>query len=155
MAMATATHELRSQGLELGSRWAGPVAGVLAAWFMGLHMWAMNQAVIAKAIPALYGLEGAAAGWIVHLAHGAALGALFALAVESDLVPVRTPARCAGLAVAWGVALWVGMAALLMPVWLSAVGFANAPPFPNFAPPSLFWHVLYGIGLGAVYTVVR
>lgn len=38
-----------------------------------------------------------------------------------------------------------------MPVWLQTVGFASAPSFPNFAPPSLFWHVLFGLVLGVVY----
>lgn len=50
---------------------------------------------------------------------------------------------------------WVLLAALLLPVWLSAVGFPTAPPFPNVALPSLLWHLVYGVVLGAVFASVR
>lgn len=153
--MATPTQEIETRELDLGHHLAGAVAGVAGAWFMGLHMWAMNSGVLAGAIPGLYGLSGPLAGWVVHLVHGGALGFGFAALVESDLVTVDTWSRCVGLAVAFGVALWVVLAALLMPVWLQAVGFANAPAFPNFAPPSLFWHVLFGLVTGLFYPLLR
>lgn len=41
-----------------------------------------------------------------------------------------------------------------MPVWLPAVGSPANPPFPNFAAPSLLWHVVYGLVLGGVYAVL-
>ena len=43
------------------------------------------------------------------------------------------------------------LAALVMPVWLGAVGSPASPPLPNFAPPSLLWHVVYGLVLGGIY----
>lgn len=153
--MATPTREIETHDLALGPYLAGLVAGVAGSWFMGLHIWAMNPGVLQGAIPALYGLSGALAGWIVHLGHGAALGLGFAALVESDVVTVDTWGRCVGLAVLWGIALWVVLAALLMPVWLQAVGFAMAPSLPNFAPPSLFWHVLFGVVLGTFYPFLR
>lgn len=153
--MATPTREIETRELDLGHRLAGVVAGITAAWFMGLHMWAMNSGVLDAAIPGLYGLSGPLAGWIVHLGHGAVLGLGFAAVVESDVVTVDTWGRCIALAVAWGVLLWVVLAAVLMPVWLQAVGFANAPSLPNFAPPSLFWHALFGLALGVVYPLAR
>jgi hypothetical protein len=42
-----------------------------------------------------------------------------------------------------------------MPVWLGTVGFPAAPPLPNFAVPSLLWHLVYGVALGLVYPAVR
>lgn len=153
--MEAPTREIQTHELDLGHRVAGLVAGVAGAWFMGLHIWAMNRAVLVGAIPGLYGLSGPLAGWVIHLGHGAVLGLAFAALVEADVVAVNTWGRCIGMAVAWGVVLWVVLAALLMPVWLQAVGFANAPSFPNFAPPSLFWHVLFGLVTGGVYPLAR
>jgi hypothetical protein len=40
-----------------------------------------------------------------------------------------------------------------MPAWLSAVGSPASPPLPNFAPPSLVWHLVYGGVLGGVYAI--
>jgi hypothetical protein len=42
-----------------------------------------------------------------------------------------------------------------MPLWLRAVGFPQVPPFPNFAVPSLLWHVVYGAVLGVAYAATR
>lgn len=55
----------------------------------------------------------------------------------------------------YGVVIWVVLAALVMPVWLGAVGFPSPPPFPNFAVPSLLWHLVYGAVLGAVFPAVK
>ncbi|PSP48965.1 histidine kinase [Halobacteriales archaeon QH_1_68_42] len=47
--------------------------------------------------------------------------------------------------------LFVHLSQGVMPLWLSAVGSPASPPFPNFAVPSLLWHVVYGVFLGGVY----
>jgi hypothetical protein len=114
----------------------------------------MNAAVLEGAIPGLYGLFGGIAGWAVHLSHGAVLGVVFAAIVESGVVG-RSVGRVVGLGLLWGVVTWVGLAALVMPLWLSAVGFPMAPPFPNFAVPSLLWHAVYGGVLGVAYAALR
>lgn len=122
---------------------------------MGLLILAMNPPTLEVAIPSLYGLApppNAGLGMAVHVAHGAALGLAFAAIVAR--FGVRDTSRLVGLGVAWGVATWAIFAALLMPVWLSAVGSPANPPFPNFAMPSLLWHVVYGLGLGGVYAVL-
>jgi hypothetical protein len=45
-----------------------------------------------------------------------------------------------------------------MPLWLSAVGFANEPPFPNFGIPatlmSAMTHIVYAVPLALVYYFV-
>lgn len=135
---------------------AGVVGGIAGGIAMGALMLVMNDAVIAVAIPSLYSLApppNIPVGMAVHVFHGAVLGLVFAgvaSALESD-----SKGKIIGLGIAWGVVIWIALAALLMPVWLSAVGSPASPPFPNFAPPSLLWHVVYGLVLGGVYVAVE
>lgn len=134
---------------------AGILGGLLGALVMGGLMLLMNEAVIAVAIPSLYFLApppNATLGIAVHLFHGAVLGLVFA--GVASLFEVESPGSVLGLAVAWGVVVWIALAALLMPVWLGVVGSPASPPFPNFALPSLFWHVVYGAVLGGVYVTM-
>jgi hypothetical protein len=135
---------------------AGVVGGIVGALAMGVLVLAMNTPTLAVAIPSLYGLAPPAsvgAGLFVHVSHGAVLGVAFAGLVGAfDLD--STGARV-GAGVGWGVATWVVLAALVMPAWLSAVGSPASPPLPNFAPPSLLWHAVYGVVLGGVYTAVE
>ena len=139
----------------VGGNWrAGLAGGVVGAAAMGGLVLAMNAATLAVAIPSLYALApppNPGVGLFVHISHGAVLGVAFAGVVgafDLDSTPLRI-----GAGVAWGVATWIGLAALVMPVWLSVVGSPASPPFPNFAPPSLLWHATYGAVLGGVYAV--
>lgn len=138
---------------ELSGNWqAGVVGGVAGALAMGGLVLAMNAPTLAVAIPSLYALApppNVGVGMFVHVSHGAVLGVVFAALVGAS--NVESAGKRVGLGIAWGVATWVGLAALLMPLWLSAVGSPASPPFPNFAPPSLLWHVVYGVVLGGVY----
>lgn len=139
-----------------GSWKGGVVAGLAGATVMSVVMLAMGATnVLAGAIPGLYGLAlppNLPAGLVVHLSHGAVLGVIFAALVGAASVERPTQLVAAGLG--WGVVTWVALAALVMPLWLSAVGFASPPPFPNFAVPSLLWHVTYGVVVGAAYTAI-
>ena len=129
---------------------SGVLSGLAGAAAMTALMLAMGATpVIAGAIPGLYGLTPPAnplAGIVVHLSHGAVLGV--GLAAIADATGLTEAKQLVGVGAVYGVATWVVLAALLMPVWLSTVGFPNAPPFPNFAPPSLLWHVTYGVVAG-------
>jgi hypothetical protein len=153
-SMSTTTETVSDTG-ELGGNWqAGVLGGIAGALVMGGLVLAMNPPVLAVAIPSLYGLApppNPGLGMVVHVSHGAVLGVIFA-AIAGTFGVERTAQRV-GLGVAWGVVTWIGLAALLMPVWLSVVGSPASPPFPNFAPPSLLWHVVYGAVLGGVYAV--
>lgn len=134
----------------------GTVCGAVAALVMGGLMLAMNDAVLAVAIPSLYGLAPPATpavGMAVHLFHGAVLGVVFAGIVGA--VGTDSTGKLVGLGVGWGVVTWAVLAALVMPVWLSAVGSPASPPFPNFAPPSLLWHVVYGLVLGGMFAATE
>jgi hypothetical protein len=135
-----------------GSWQAGVAGGIVGALAMGVLVFVMNSATLAVAIPSLYGLApppNPGVGMIVHVSHGAVLGVVFAGIVGA--LEVESPGKIVGAGIAWGVVTWIVLAALLMPVWLSAVGSPASPPFPNFAVPSLLWHVVYGLGLGVVY----
>jgi hypothetical protein len=136
---------------------AGAVGGLVAGVIMGLLMQVLMPGVISVAIPALYGLEGAVAGWLIHLVNSLIFGALFGVAVSRG--PLVTYGRriglSTGLGIAYGILVWFVAAGFVMPVWLQSVGFAGAPPVPNLAPMSLIIHVVFGAILGAIYPVVR
>jgi uncharacterized membrane protein YagU involved in acid resistance len=62
------------------------------------------------------------------------------------------PGASIGAGAAYGLAIWVVLAVLVMPVWLSAVGSPANPPLPNISAMSAIGHLAYGIVLGAAYT---
>ena len=128
------------------------VGGIVGAAVMGALIVLMNDTVIAVAIPSLYTLappQNPAAGLFVHVSHGAVLGVVFA--GIAGAVGADSTGKLLGLGALWGVVTWAVLAALVMPMWLGAVGSPASPPLPNFAPPSLLWHVVYGLVLGGVY----
>jgi hypothetical protein len=133
---------------------SGLVGGLAGAVVMAILITLMNPPTLAAAIPGLYGLSEMAAGWAVHLFHGAVLGVVFAGIVEVGFEDAGR-STVMGLALAWGVLTWIVLAALVMPVWLGAVGFPKTPPLPNFAVPSLLWHLVYGAVLGVVFPALR
>jgi hypothetical protein len=140
------------------SSWiTGVLAGIAGSVVMAAAMIAMGATpVLAGAIPALYTLApppSGVAGLFVHLSHGAVLGVIFLAILNA--ADVHDPRRVVAAGIGYGVLAWVLLAALLMPIWLQTVGFANAPGFPNFAPPSLLWHVVYGATLGAVVVALE
>jgi hypothetical protein len=155
MSQATETRTPTSTPTNTG--WtSGVLGGLLGAAAMAILVSVMNPATLQVAIPSLYGLappENGVLGWVVHLSHGAVLGLVFVALVN------RTDHResvrgLVGGGILWGVVTWAVLAALLMPLWLSAVGSPANPPFPNFAIPSLLWHVVYGAVLGGTVAVL-
>jgi hypothetical protein len=154
--MSTTTETSRQTTATTASWQAGVVGGIAGGIVMGALMLAMGaDAVLGVAIPSLYTLApppNVAAGLFVHISHGAVLGVVFAALVGA--AGVDSTGKLVGLGAGWGVLTWIALAALVMPLWLSAVGSPASPPFPNFAPPSLLWHVVYGVVLGGVYGAV-
>jgi hypothetical protein len=153
--MSTSTEPTTETGVRLADWQAGVVGGIAGAVVMAVLISIMNAAVLQGAIPALYGLSGGIAGWVVHLSHGAVLGVAFAALVDRVYPGRQSTGTVVGLGLLWGIVTWVGLAALVMPLWLSVVGFPMAPPFPNFAVPSLLWHAVYGGLLGVGYAALR
>lgn len=151
--MSTTTATDHTTGSVSGDWRAGTAGGIVGGLAMGALVIAMNAATLAVAIPSLYGLAPPPApgvGLVVHVSHGAVLGVAFAGIVAA--LGIDSDAWVVGLGLGWGVATWAVLAALVMPVWLGAVGSPANPPVPNFAPPSLLWHLVYGVVLGGVYT---
>jgi hypothetical protein len=150
--MSTATERTEPAQSVTGSWQAGVLGGVVGALAMGGLMLATNEPTLAVAIPSLYALApppNVAAGLFVHLSQGAVLGVGFAALV--GVLELDSTGKLLAGGIAWGVVTWAVFAALVMPLWLSAVGSPASPPFPNFAVPSLLWHVVYGVVLGGVY----
>ncbi|WP_144904744.1 DUF6789 family protein [Halobellus captivus] len=150
--MATETSTTRAAQTEDNAWQYGVIAGAIAAIVMGALMVMQMRPVIEVAIPSMYFLMGGAAGFTIHVAHGAVLGVVFAAfaATQTDL----TTAKAIAYGVGYGVVLWVVLAVLVMPIWLSAVGSPANPSLPNVNVMSLVGHVVYGAVLGGVYAVL-
>lgn len=152
MSSETATQQ--RTGTETAFAWKpGLIAGLVGGVVMGIMLQTMMTPVIEMGIPAMYGLSGLAAGWVAHLFHAAVLGVAFAYIVNTAGWADRAAEYGSGigLGLGYGVVLWIVLAVLVMPIWLSAVGFAGAPPFPNINVMSLVGHLVYGAVLGAVF----
>lgn len=156
--MASETGTATATDGAMGGKWfGGALAGVLAGVVMGALLMVTMRPVVEVAIPALVGLSGLPAGWVVHLVNSAIFGLAFAGIASAGPLASYTDSPGTGLAVGvgYGVVVWVVAAALVMPIWLSAVGFPNAPAVPNFNATSLLGHVAFGAVLGAVYPLVE
>ena len=162
--MATETRTTTGLRTVRSSEWTvGAVGGFVGSILFGLIMqYVMPPPLLEIVIPAMYGIEGpaVAAGWALHLFHGVVLGLAYVALVQYQ--PFRDPARRLGgsliLGVCYGVLTTVLLAVLVMPIWLSAVGFPAAPPFPNIAIPgtilSLVGHIVYALPVAVGYALV-
>ncbi|RLM91019.1 histidine kinase [Halobellus sp. Atlit-38R] len=151
--MATDTATQTTAQTETNAWQYGVVAGVVAAIVMGGLMAMQMRPVLEVAIPSMYFLTGGFAGFTIHVAHGAVLGVVFAAiaSTQADL----TIAKSTALGVGYGVVLWIVLAVLVMPIWLSVVGSPANPPLPNVSVMSLVGHVVYGVVLGGAYAALR
>ncbi|WP_336001273.1 histidine kinase [Halorientalis halophila] len=131
-------------------------AGLAGGAVMGVLFSVLMTPVIEMAIPALVGLSGGVAGWVVHMSISAVFGVVFAALVT--LTPLSEfadqPLALLGLGLAYGAVLWIVAAGIVMPVWLSAVGFPMAPPVPNLSPLSLGTHLVFGAVVGLLYPYI-
>lgn len=124
---------------------------------MGVLFSVLMPPVIENAIPALVGLSGGVAGWVVHMSISAVFGVVFAAALtQPRLVAVaESLGGVVSLGLVYGVILWVVAAGVIMPLWLSAVGFPSPPPLPNLGLMGLFTHLAFGVVLGVSYHYLR
>ncbi len=154
--MATETATATNVSTETGDWKAGVAGGLVGGLVFGAMMSVMTPPVLEMGIPAMYGIEGPAGaiGWAIHMSHGAIIGLGFAAiaSVKPDLA--ESAGTSVGVGVGYGFLVWVALAVIVMPIWLSAVGFPGAPPLPNVGVESLVGHVVYGAVLGAVYPLV-
>ncbi|PSP54666.1 histidine kinase [Halobacteriales archaeon QS_1_67_19] len=133
----------------------GALAGLAGGVVMGAMLTVQMTPVIEVAIPSMYGLSGMAAGWVAHLFHSIVLGVVFAGIAGAAPQYATSTGRSTALGIAYGVALWIVLAAIVMPIWLSAVGSPASPRLPNFNPMSLVGHAVYGAVLGAAFPSLR
>lgn len=147
----------RGEGGRLGIDNASWISAVTAGWLAGIvmgHVFHFGLDIM-PTIGALYGVQNVVGGWLAHLFHST----LFALAFAGlvYLEPFREFAETyrGGLILGsgYGVALWAGGAAILMPIWLRSAGI-TAPAPPDLAVGALLAHLLYGAVLGTAYPAV-
>ena len=163
MSTETQTQSTTGIGQITTNQWAaGAAGGFVGSVIFGLMMqYIMPPPMLEVVLPAMYGIEGPAlmTGWATHQFHGVVLGLAYVALVQ--LNPFKRAARtlrgALGLCVGYGIVTTPVLAVLVMPLWLSAVGFAGAPPFPNIAIPgtilSLAGHIVFAVPLVIAYTV--
>jgi hypothetical protein len=155
MASRVRTRTIERTGAALESWQAGAVGGIAGAIAFGALMAVQMPAMLEMGIPAMYGLEGGLVGWIIHVSHGAVLGVVFAAVLAVAGQSQRGVIRTTALGLAYGVVVWIGLAVIVMPIWLSIVGFPMAPPLPNVDVGSLVGHAVYGVVLGVAYAFLE
>lgn len=147
----------------------GAVGGFIGSMAFGLIMaFIMPPPMLEVVIPNMYGVGATPedpaimAGWFFHIYHGVLLGLLYVAFVEWQ--PIRSwwdPRKISGgivHGIIWGVITTVALAVIAMPLWLQAVGFPEAPPFPNIGPGSiigLIGHIIYALPVGIIYALYR
>lgn len=134
--------------------WA-TLTGVLAGVVMGGFFVATTD--VLPVIGSLYGVESPVIGMVTHLFHSVIFALMFAGGAVHPLFAGRlaTPTRGGLAGAAWGTALWLVAAGVVMPLLLRGVGTMTTLPLPNLPPVGLASHVLWGAVLGVSYTLVR
>lgn len=145
----------------------GTVGGALGSLLFGVLLWAIDPDIVAVAIPAIYGFNPAGAiGWALHLVHGSVLGIVFGFLVsrepilgaltadvETDFIAAMGPGIRLTLAGAvYGLAVWAILPVIVLPIWMAVAGVTD-PRFPAIAFESLVGHLLFGLLLGALFSV--
>lgn len=102
-----------------------------------------------------------------HLVHGLVLGVVFGFLVTRDpiigtltadvetgfIAAIGPSARITLAGLVYGLAIWGLLPVLVLPVW-GTVGSVGNPAFPVVAFESLVGHLLYGVLLGGVFSVL-
>jgi len=141
--MSSATHSLTVSTATHRALY-GVVGGLAGGVVFGLLMQMMDMIGM---VAELVGASSVAVGWIVHLAISSFIGASFAILFGS-LTKTLLPAALFGMA--YGAAWWTLGALLLMPARLGMPAFElNATAWQ-----SLMGHLLYGLVLGLVFSVL-
>jgi len=137
---------------------AGVLAGLVGGAVFGVLLSIRMTPVIEVAIPSMYGFApppNGTLGWVAHMSHAAVLGLVFAGVVGVVGLDDASAWTQVAAGLAFGVVLWIVLAALVMPVWLDAVGSPADPPLPNFDTTSLVGHAVYGVAVGAAYAALE
>lgn len=145
----------------------GAVSGVGGSAAFGVLLWAIDPDIVTAGVPALYGLDPASVvGWAFHLVHGLVLGTIFGFIVtresvlgtltadvETGVIAAMGPSVRLTLAgLAYGLAVWSILPILVLSIWAS-MGGVDASAFPVTPVESLVGHVVYGLLVGALFSV--
>ncbi|MEF8757144.1 MAG: hypothetical protein V5A33_02795 [Halobacteriales archaeon] len=127
----------------------GVVAGVVFGVVIQFRLERMT------AIGAMYTLGDPqlSVGWLAHLVHSALFGALYGLTVDRKAFDGVADRPTSGLLLGggYGAALWAVNIVVIWPLWLGAVGVANAPSLPFLAALPLVGHLVYGGLMGLLF----
>lgn len=144
---------------------SGAIAGIVSSLVFGGVLWAINPAIVTQVIPAVYGLTSVGiVGWGFHLIHGLVLGVIFGFLVtrapilgtltadvETGFIAAMGPGlRLAGAGIVYGLAVWTALPVIFLSIWDIN---ESVPVFPALTPASLVGHLLYGLLLGALFSV--
>lgn len=168
-ASSPTTESTTARSISPWDWWRGALGGFLGSVGFGLMMaFIMPPPLLEVVIPNMYGIAATPdnpaplAGWFFHQFHGVTLGLAYVAYVELPAVRAWKDARTVSGAVVhgliWGVVTTLILAVLVMPLWLQAVGFPMAPPFPNLGAPtimSLIGHIVYALPLAGLYAIYR
>ena len=144
----TGSRTVRPVGVDLLDLLVATAASIVAGGAMGLFV--LADAGVIPVIGALYGVSDPLVGWITHEFHSVVFGLIF-LGLLSALPEGRRDRFLPrlGVAVAWSLALWIGAAGLIMPVWLNLVGVPAS--LPSVSLTGLASHLVWGLTLVAAY----
>lgn len=136
---------------------AGGLSGVVAGIFGSIVLQLIDSTqVLTEAIPALIGLPTPVliAGWLLFIMMGVGAGLFYAGLLTAVGRNITAPDRGALAGALYGVVLWVLVAVVFVPVATTAVGYADAPPFPYIEVVTLASYVGYGVIIGAFYAAI-
>ncbi len=144
----------------------GAVGGLVGSALFGAVLWLVEPTIVTETVPALYGVDPGAVGWAFHLGHGLVLGVIFgflvtrepflgtlAAEVETGFIAamgLHTRFALAGLV--YGLAVWAILPVIALSLWIAIGGLAD-PGFPAAAFGTLVGHLLYGLLLGALFSL--
>lgn len=151
-----------------GLNWliGGAAGGLVGSALFGALLWLVDPAIVTDGIPSIYGFEPGAIGWAFHLLHGLVLGTVFGFLVTRGPIlgtitaDVATDAfarlglgaRLALAGLVYGLAVWTLLPLIAQSVLVTAGGVAD-PGFPVAAIEILGGHLLYGLLLGALFSL--
>lgn len=158
-----------SHGIGGSLNWliGGAVSGVVGSLFFGALLWTTDSDIVTDTIPAIYGLDpSGTVGWMFHLLHGLVLGIVFGFLVTRKpvlgtltadvetgfLAAIGPGVRFTATGVVFGLAVWTVLPVIAQTI-LTAVSGGGDPEFSMAALESLVGHLLYGLLLGALFSV--